>query len=600
MHSEKINRSDIVKIRSCLFNPSDGQLSSPSRQIVLPRRLSALLNALSRSDGQLVTKREIHREVWGTTTVEESSLAQAVSTLRMILDEVGLPGAIETARGLGYRFLPPVSTVNHAVDARANQPPLLAILPFRLRQRTKSLQVVSEELFEAITSSFTDDRGMRVLARAIVERYRDPVSFASGAACRLGVDLILWGTIEKSSRSLLVKVQTFHTSTLTVHWSSEFREAASQLSELRKSSVAIAHSISTSVRARIKETAPHSVGMKVGNRAVPSDFDATIDYLWRMKTPARLEKGIEYVRLAIDTTPSSSELHAQLARFCLALVQHDPPAARDLLEEGYRSAKRALDMDPKSAEAHIALGIANIQLHFDWKTAETHLARAIELEKSKSTAYHWYGNLLAASGRYDESLSMFERGLRLKADSFSLRTAKAQCLYLSRRYDEARQQLLSLLELNETFAPAHFGLGMISGVRGNNAEAIKYIECSVALSNRKTLFLSSLAFAHSLWGIHAQARSIYKEISLRSKTEYVSPYEFAVLHACLNKPRRALTALAQAIELRAPLTMWMQCDPRLASVKSEADFQRLARRVGVSTKLLPFEHRAKAASNCTD
>jgi len=86
-------------------------LDLPARQVTragayvhLTRKAFELLHLLVQHRPAVVSKEDIHRHLWPTTFVSESSLQALVSEIRQALDEESQPSWIRTAHGVGYAF----------------------------------------------------------------------------------------------------------------------------------------------------------------------------------------------------------------------------------------------------------------------------------------------------------------------------------------------------------------------------------------------------------------------------------------------------------------------------------------------------------------
>lgn len=87
--------------------------------VALPPKAFDLLVALATRPGRLVTKEELLKEVWPGTFVEEANLSYTVSLLRKVVeDDGGLNGFIETVPKKGYRFTERVRIVHPDPDQR--------------------------------------------------------------------------------------------------------------------------------------------------------------------------------------------------------------------------------------------------------------------------------------------------------------------------------------------------------------------------------------------------------------------------------------------------------------------------------------------------
>jgi len=64
---------------------------------------------------------------------------------------------------------------------------------------------------------------------------------------------------------------------------------------------------------------------------------------------------------------------------------------------------RALELDPTLAEAHATLSQIVLTRDWDWRTSESELQRALELNPGYATAHHWYGLQLGYLGRAAEA-----------------------------------------------------------------------------------------------------------------------------------------------------------------------------------------------------
>ena len=85
---------------------------------------------------------------------------------------------------------------------------------------------------------------------------------------------------------------------------------------------------------------------------------------------------------------------------------------REALPKAEAAARRALQFDDGLAEAHSALGHA--QLH-EWKLAEAgkEFARALALNPNITSTYFAYAEYLSALGRQDQATAEIRHGLKI-------------------------------------------------------------------------------------------------------------------------------------------------------------------------------------------
>lgn len=120
----------------------EARLKCEGQSVAIPPRPFAVLCALARKPGHLVTKGELLDAVWGHRFVTDSVLKSAISDVRAALqDDPRQPRYIETVSRRGYRLIVPLESASAALqhaDDDAGKPdhPTLAALTTLCRADT--------------------------------------------------------------------------------------------------------------------------------------------------------------------------------------------------------------------------------------------------------------------------------------------------------------------------------------------------------------------------------------------------------------------------------------------------------------------------------
>jgi DNA-binding winged helix-turn-helix (wHTH) protein/TolB-like protein len=125
------------------FDTATGELWRDGRRVRLQRQPSRLLELLTGRPGEVVTREEIRRALWGEDThVDfERSLNFCVAKLRSALrDNAASPRFIETLPTRGYRFIAPVSRAAEGTARAATEHTERADMP---QHRRRFLWVVA-------------------------------------------------------------------------------------------------------------------------------------------------------------------------------------------------------------------------------------------------------------------------------------------------------------------------------------------------------------------------------------------------------------------------------------------------------------------------
>ena len=95
--------TDSLSYRGLTLNLSNGTMSYEGQSIELTKNELKILACLIKNKGNIVSRDLLMEHLWKSDLfVDDNTLSVNVTRLRKKLEEIGLPGAIETRRGLGY------------------------------------------------------------------------------------------------------------------------------------------------------------------------------------------------------------------------------------------------------------------------------------------------------------------------------------------------------------------------------------------------------------------------------------------------------------------------------------------------------------------
>ena len=104
--------------------PRELRLSAPGETRTLEPRVMAVLLALARTPGHVVTKEQLLADAWQGTPVTDNAITWAISRLRKNLEPDG--GLIRTVTGQGYRLEADVSPLGAVASVRRRWPTIAA------------------------------------------------------------------------------------------------------------------------------------------------------------------------------------------------------------------------------------------------------------------------------------------------------------------------------------------------------------------------------------------------------------------------------------------------------------------------------------------
>jgi DNA-binding winged helix-turn-helix (wHTH) protein/TolB-like protein/Flp pilus assembly protein TadD len=613
-------------------------------EVPLTPKLFDLLFVLVRNAGRTLEKGELLAVVWGDTFVEEGSVAKSLSRLRSALAPDGVDEAfIKTVSRRGYRLVVPVVPGRYtpavpesrpapaegsegpephqarplAADIQlpltegisrgggrsrriaavlgmvliaagsvwwamrtVSSPPVnsLAVLPFRVLTPATLDADFGVGLSDAIITRLAQAQDLKVRPTSAIMRYEHGNIDAAEVTRTLGVDALVEGTIREASGRVRVSAQLVGPDGQP-RWAGQFDEARADLFALES---AIANRVAEVLALKMRP--PSSPAGGTVNGAAYEAYLRGRSLIVRL-TPDTLQRGIEYLNRAVTLDPRYASPFSALA---LAHINTVDLAATpsEAFPKARVAAERALALDPSLADAHAMLGTVAMQFDWDWKAAERHFQRALDLDPNQSFAQVYYGWLLALTGRLDESRVHVDMARAIDPLSRDVAVTSSLVPYYERQSPAALARTRESVELFPDFWLAHVLLGRALEQSGDLEVAIVEFEMARGLEGGEPEALMDLGRAYARAGRVSDARAVLERFDEIAKVKPVAPFQRAMVHIGLGEPAEAFRLLNEAVDQRSWYVSWLKMDPMLDPLRDDARYGVLLARAGFAVNAL--------------
>lgn len=247
------------------------------------------------------------------------------------------------------------------------------------------------------------------------------------------------------------------------------------------------------------------------------------------------------------------------------------------------AARRALELDDGVAAAHHALALLAIYRDRDWSAAEREFKRTIELSPSDPYVRWSYGQNLALTGRLDEAVDQMRKARELDPFGISQSLMDLGRLYEAQgRTDRALEEWATALQLAPTYPRTHQHIGNYHCQNGEFDRGLDSLKRSVELSPENPLFVASLGYCYAAAGQSGEAQNLAVQLEELSRSRYISPMSFALIHLGLGEKDRAIQWLERAYEGQALFLTAIVFDERFDPLRVDPRFSDLVRRIGLS------------------
>ena len=456
---------------------------------------------------------------------------------------------------------------------------ILAVLPFDNLSRDADQEFFSDGLTgEMITSigRLNRDRLM-VVASSSIAKYKGTKLNAKEIGKELNADYLVKGSVERWSDRVRVRVELIDAKKQTDVWSGSYDRDLKDMLAVQDSVVgSIADEIHVALTAEQKTRLANS------RQTVPEAYVAYLKgrYYWNRRTGESMGRAEEYFQQAIDSDPGFAAAYSGLADCNSGLAWHGFKAPGEVLPKADAAARKAIEIDPQSAEAHASLGLV-LSHRWKWAEAENEFRRALELDPQYANAHHWHGDLLSMKGKHEEAISEARRALELDPLNLMISTWVGLRYYLAHNYPAAIAQNRDSVELDPNFAAAHLVLGEDYVQAGSNSEAVNELKTAAKLSGDSPLYTAQVGVALAAAGRSREALRIAHDLEANSKKQYVSPYGVARIYAALHRDRDTFRWLRAAYDDHAVWMGYLAVDPVFDGYRSDARFGELLKRVSL-------------------
>lgn len=456
----------------------------------------------------------------------------------------------------------------------------IAVLPLLNLSGDPAQEYFADGMTEELITELSRIKSLKVISHTSVTEYKGTRKHLPQIARELGVDAILEGSVIRENDEVRVTVQLLDGPNDRHLWSESYeRPLHGVLNLQREVSEAVARQI------RIALTPEQEARLNAPRTVDPEAYEAYLRGRYYLSTQFTLEQPLlqakSFFEQSIHKDPGFAPAYSGLADayYYLARYHHVPEEAG--LQSALEALHKSLQLDDSIGEPHDTLGL--ISWRHDWNlvAAERELDRAIALAPSYPCAHEDRAELLAFLGRRAEALAELTRINQIDFGPSAAMT-EAGVYYQLRDYQNLLEASRRGVASNPNDWVEHYYLGIAYEGTGKLPEAIAAYQKAVELSNGDQGARASLAHAYAAMGNRADAEKILRDLELRSKDSYVSPYILATIYASLGEKDKAFQYLGKAFDERSLDISWnLKADLRIDNLRSDRRFQDLARRVGL-------------------
>ena len=477
---------------------------------------------------------------------------------------------------VGILALLAISAAGYFVwQQRASKVDSIAVLPFKIND--PQAEYLSDAITEQVIDALSQVPDLNVVARSSVLKYKgketDPVELAG----QLDVRAVLTGEVSRRGEEVVVNTELVSTANRRRLWGERYVRKLTEIISLQDD---ITRGIAQKLQLPVNNLPAADIA-KAGTK----DQEAYRLYLeglyyFNQGSAEAKHKADELFEAAV----ARDSKFAAAAAGCAACHADgaDQITPDKAMDKARKVAEYTLSLDPKSVDATLTL--AKVKLRYDWDftEAERLFKRALELNPKSAEAHQRYAEFLALMGKSKEAMTEIWTARKLDPQSLAINTDIGTLSYYANDYEHALEHFQKSLKLDERFAAAHTGLSLVYEQKGQPQTLVNEWIQGRQLSSEPQSYLNSLKQAFDNGGIKAFWQRELEHLRAETKEHYIASSAIAAVHARLGEREEAFAALKQGLAEKDSGMVELKVAPVFASLRNDARFGELLKRVGLA------------------
>jgi len=415
-----------------------------------------------------------------------------------------------------------------------------------------------------------------------VEQYRKTTKSIPEIAKELGVNYVVEGSGQKYGKTFRLRVQLIRAVKESHLWAKPYEQEIKDAKVIFKIQSQVAEAIAAELEAVITPQEKRII-----DKIPTSNLTAYEAYLKGISHMNKFneqdwEVALKYFEEAKEKDPGYALAYCGICEIWINRALFSSASPEVAAPKAIAAFTKALELDSMVAEVYNCLSNIQSYIRYDWKGAELSSKKAIALNPNNANAHTTYAFHLIIMGRMDEAIIHNELALKLDPLNPTTKAVYGLTLLFAHRYDDAIRTFQEVLKMD----PAHMlALGNLPEAfhqTGRYKEELEAWESYFSLSFKDFIHVFDQGYAK---GGYTGALELEADtLVAQSKTNFINPFEIALLYACAGNKVRTMDMLELDYEMQDLNLPFIINYPVLDNLHNEPRFQNLCRKMN-----LPFK-----------
>jgi TolB-like protein/DNA-binding winged helix-turn-helix (wHTH) protein len=453
----------------------------------------------------------------------------------------------------------------------------VAVLPFDTLSSDGAHEYLALGLAEDTIVSLgqIDPANLQVIGPASTQAYKRSGDPLASIREELGADYVVHSSLRMEGAKLRVTSSLTRLEDHLQVWTATFdRELTSVLGLQQELSAAIAEQV------RIRLSPARADALAQRHTRDPQAYDLYLRgrHAHQLHTAVGNRAALDYYDAALARDPSYALAWAGVAYVLAAAPINSDAQPTAVFERAREGVQRAMNAAPALGEAHFAHGYFHLWLDPNWTAATASLRKAIDLDPNSAVAHMILGHVLSQRGEHLEARALLRRARELDPLFPMTYALSSQIAYQARDFDAALEFARQAVAMSPEFWIGRIQLAQALEQQGKVEAAVSEYAEAERYSGENSKSVAFRAYTLGRLGRADDARVLLAKLETEARERYVPPYMFAVIHAGLGEADQAFDWLERAFAVRDVHLAFLPVDVRWDDLRNDPRFAALIER----------------------
>ena len=442
----------------------------------------------------------------------------------------------------GESAKPPEIASESKVDERS-----IAVLPFVNMSGDVENEYFSDGIAEEILNLLVKLPQLQVASRTSSFVFKDKEVNIPTVAKELGVATVLEGSVRQAEGRVRITAQLIDAKADVHLWSETYDREFKDVFAIQDD---IAQSIVDALQMTLTPKERRSIQFVATSDAKAYDHYLRGRSFMYSMSRRDYEHAITMYQQAIELDDKYALAYAGMADAYSHLYRY-ADATPENVEKAERASKKAVELDPDSAEAHASRGLS-LFISEQYETAREEFREAIRLNPKLWEAHYYSGLASSSKGDFEKAVSHYQNAMEVNPADYQAPLFMAQAYAsMGRKHDEMKVRL----------------------------DALGTLQQHLEMNPHDTRALYVCAQNLCCVGEYEKGRELVERALDQNQDEPVVLYNVACFHAHAGDKERAMELLERAVDKGWGDKAWLETDSDLDSLREMPRFQALLNQI---------------------